>query len=268
MTLSLDDLPLQAASRSESQGFDPAYLVSVALVAAAIIGVFFGVGFSLLVPEQITGSAGSRDSGTEVKSWDSIVSPHLSSEAHSVPIESELPLAAAPAPHPVASLAQDPAAHKPVTSETMNPPPGSVSPAGEAALSAATGAVPSATVPVLRSTARQATLTPPAPVSPVERASGLPVATTPASPPLAPEVEDLLARGDSFVVIGDIASARVFYQRAADAGDGRATLRMGATFDPTFLSRAGLPRTFGDRTQARSWYRRASELDAVKTERR
>jgi TPR repeat protein len=79
----------------------------------------------------------------------------------------------------------------------------------------------------------------------------------PASPPLAAEIADLLARGDSFVVIGDIASARVFYERAASAGDGRAALRMGTTFDPAFLRRAGLPRTFGNPAQARSWYRRA-----------
>jgi TPR repeat protein len=78
---------------------------------------------------------------------------------------------------------------------------------------------------------------------------------------MATEIADLLARGDSFVVIGDIASARVFYERAASAGDGRAALRMATTFDPAFLRRAGLPRSFGDPTQARSWYRRAFDLD-------
>jgi TPR repeat protein len=78
---------------------------------------------------------------------------------------------------------------------------------------------------------------------------------------MAAEISELLARGDSFVVIGDIASARVFYGRAASAGDGRAALRMGTTFDPAFLRRAGLPRTFGDPAQARSWYRRAFDLD-------
>jgi TPR repeat protein len=80
---------------------------------------------------------------------------------------------------------------------------------------------------------------------------------------MATEIAELLARGDSFVVVGDIPSARVFYERAASAGDGRAALRMGTTFDMAFLRRAGLPRTFGDPAQARSWYRRAFDLGAV-----
>ena len=49
-----------------------------------------------------------------------------------------------------------------------------------------------------------------------------------------------MARGDSFLGAGDIASARLFYERAADAGDGHAALRLGATFDPDFLDRAGM----------------------------
>jgi TPR repeat protein len=84
-----------------------------------------------------------------------------------------------------------------------------------------------------------------------------------AKPLLAAEVAELLARGDSFVLIGDVASARVFYERAANAGDGRAAVRMGATFDPVFLRRAGLRNTFGAQVQARSWYRRALDLGSV-----
>jgi len=61
----------------------------------------------------------------------------------------------------------------------------------------------------------------------------------------------LALAGHSFILIGDIASARVSYQRS-DAGDGRAVLRMGATFDPAFLSRAGLGTAPGDPAEARS----------------
>jgi hypothetical protein len=105
---------------------------------------------------------------------------------------------------------------------------------------------------------------------PVEHASDFPVATTPEKPPAtkrmtAAKVAKLLARGDSFVLMGDIASARAFYQRAADAGDRQAALRVGATFDPAFLSRAGLRRTLGDPVQARSWYRRGLDLGAPKS---
>ena len=267
--LSHDKPARPSVPRSVPQSSDPAYLVSVGLVAAMTIGVFFGVGFSLLAPEPIIGGSSTRDRGTEVRSPDPIVSQHLSSEARSVPIEAKLPLSAASAPLPVASFAPDPAAREAATPENTNPAPGSVSPATEAAVSATTGAPSSAEAPVERSAAREATLTPPAIVSAVEPGLGSTVATTPAMPPASPrlagvEVSELLARGDSFILIGDIASARVFYKRAADAGDERAALRMATTFDPAFLRRAGLRGAFGDAAQARSWYRRAVELGASK----
>jgi hypothetical protein len=188
-----------------------AYFVSVGLVAVLIIAGCFGIGFSLLAQntQQIVGGSGTRDRGTEVV----------------VPIRAELPPSAAAAPLPVAPLAQGPAARE-------APMPENSDPAGEAPVSAATGALLSRAAPALTSTAREATLTPPATVSPVELKSSFPDATTPATPPArarpaAAKVAELLARGDSFIVVGDIASARVFYERAADAGDRRAALRMG-----------------------------------------
>jgi hypothetical protein len=82
----------------------------------------------------------------------------------------------------------------------------------------------------------------------------------------AGEITELLARGDVLFQRGDVASARLFYERAADAGDGRAALRAGATFDPTFLDRYVLRGVYGDRTQARLWYHRASELGEAEAE--
>jgi TPR repeat protein len=69
-----------------------------------------------------------------------------------------------------------------------------------------------------------------------------------------------VARGDAFLSARDIASARLFYERAADGGDGGAALRLGETFDPGFLSRTGIRGVPSDPTQASSWYRRALEL--------
>jgi TPR repeat protein len=74
------------------------------------------------------------------------------------------------------------------------------------------------------------------------------------------DVAALVTRGDAFLSAGDIASARLFYERAADAGDSTAALRLGATFDPKFLGRAGLHGNPGDPAQAESWYRRARDL--------
>jgi hypothetical protein len=92
---------------------------------------------------------------------------------------------------------------------------------------------------------------------------------SPANQRLLPtEIVALVTRGDGFLTAGDIASARLFYERAADAGNGSAALRLGATFDPGFLSRAGIRGITGDPAQAASWYRRARELgDAAAADR-
>jgi class 3 adenylate cyclase len=98
---------------------------------------------------------------------------------------------------------------------------------------------------------------------------------TPAPAPPSPsprlpteEIAQLVARGDAFLHTGDVASARLFYERAAGAGDGQAALRMGATFDPTFLDRAALRAARGDPAEARAWYHRARDLGEVEAERR
>jgi TPR repeat protein len=82
----------------------------------------------------------------------------------------------------------------------------------------------------------------------------------------AAEIAALVARGDAFLGVGDIASARLFFERAADSGDGRAAMRMAVTYDAVFLGRAGLHGVRGDQEQAALWYRRARELGDGKAE--
>ena len=72
----------------------------------------------------------------------------------------------------------------------------------------------------------------------------------------------LLARGDGLLGTGDVASARLFYERAADAGEGQAAVRLGKTFDPVFLVYAHLRGVRSDVSMASSWYRRARDLGA------
>jgi hypothetical protein len=79
------------------------------------------------------------------------------------------------------------------------------------------------------------------------------------------EVAELLERGDTFLQRGDIASARLFYERAANAGNGRAALQLGAIFDPAFLGR-GLVR--GDIATARLWYQYARDLGEAEADQR
>jgi hypothetical protein len=133
------------------------------------------------------------------------------------------------------------------------------------------------------------TTTQPASVLIHAQSAGVPLAagaatTTqpPASPPMSlepatrlvglrltnQEIAALVARGDALLGTGDITSARLFYGRAADAGDGRAALRMGATFDPAFLERVGIRGGADNQQEARSWYRRARNLGQAEAERR
>ena len=81
-------------------------------------------------------------------------------------------------------------------------------------------------------------------------------------PPSNPDATALLERGDSLFRIGDVASARLFYERAIDAGNSEAALRLGGTYDPDFLAHARLGELHGDVAMAVYWYRRAGELGA------
>jgi hypothetical protein len=83
-------------------------------------------------------------------------------------------------------------------------------------------------------------------------------------PPI--DTETLLAQGDQFLSHSDITSARLLYERAAEAGDGRGALRMGMTFDPVFLARLRLRGIRTDKGQAIAWYGRASALGNAEAE--
>jgi len=76
----------------------------------------------------------------------------------------------------------------------------------------------------------------------------------------------LLTRGDSLFGAGDVVSARLFYERAADAGDGRAALRLGETYDPHFLIQTHLRGVHGDVGAAGFWYKRARDLGMTEAE--
>jgi TPR repeat protein len=62
---------------------------------------------------------------------------------------------------------------------------------------------------------------------------------------------------------GDIASARLLYERAADAGEARAAVRLGETFDPVYLAGSLLRGLQGNRDMAVFWYRHARDLGAT-----
>jgi len=110
----------------------------------------------------------------------------------------------------------------------------------------------------------------PTPVAPAPDTAPTVAMTGPATPPAEPrasalkisagEISSLLTRGDSLFGVRDVTSARLYYERAADAGDAQAALRLGETYDPSFLAGARLNEVRGDPVVATRWYRRAREL--------
>ncbi|MBV8766107.1 MAG: hypothetical protein JOZ66_14445 [Hyphomicrobiales bacterium] len=77
------------------------------------------------------------------------------------------------------------------------------------------------------------------------------------------EITALLKRGERFIAGGDLASARLVLQRAAEAGDAQAALSLAGTFDPIVLNRLGLRGQKADIERARIWYQRAQELGSA-----
>jgi hypothetical protein len=219
------------------------YLGSVGLIAAGIVAVFFGAGFSLLVP-----TAGGTISGSANEAGPEAVSPlpalgnveqqtYFTRASGSEKKDPALNSAAFPAPTEARAIDEkDDVPHL-------------------------DGVLPSkgrADTPVAPANAPV-----PAPDAPTAIAL-----TPPTSGFSGAGMAELLAHGDSFLRNGDIASARLFYERAAGAGNGQAALRLGATFDPEFLGRLGIGKLQANPAEARSWYSRARDLGEADAKRR
>jgi hypothetical protein len=80
--------------------------------------------------------------------------------------------------------------------------------------------------------------------------------------------DDLVPAGIGLMRTGDIATARLYFERAAEAGNAHAALLVGETYDGRLLSKLGVRGMRGDPQEAASWYRRARDLgDADAAER-
>jgi hypothetical protein len=73
------------------------------------------------------------------------------------------------------------------------------------------------------------------------------------------EIDRLISRAETFLLQGDVVTARLLLQRGAEARDPRAALALGATYDPNILKRMGTVGIRPEPSQARTWYERASE---------
>lgn len=79
----------------------------------------------------------------------------------------------------------------------------------------------------------------------------------PAPAPLPPELmAAMLKRGDQSLALGDIAAARLLYQRAAEAGNAQAATALGKTYDPKYVAAGQRPNP----ARAAAYYRKAITL--------
>jgi len=109
---------------------------------------------------------------------------------------------------------------------------------------------------------------PPAPRPPVPVTSAPP----PREPP--PLTEDqkrataFIVRGRAQAAQGNIAAARLFYQRAAEADIAEGAFALAGTYDPAELALMGVAGVQPDIALARRWYEKARELGAREAEER
>ncbi|HEU5276952.1 MAG TPA: hypothetical protein VFU97_25065 [Xanthobacteraceae bacterium] len=171
---------------------------------------------------------------------------------------------APPAPAPVAQAAPAAAAQPPVPQQPETQP------AAPFTLQSTNPAWPAP-----RETSRETSgvaaipANPPAAPARVATAMPAPAATAPA-PARRPavkmdpeEVAVLLKQGEQFISTGDVVTARVLFERAAEAGNASGALALGATYDPAVLAKLGVRGIAPDVAKARQWYERARDLGSA-----
>ena len=78
----------------------------------------------------------------------------------------------------------------------------------------------------------------------------------------------LVRRGDEQLAQGGIAQARLFYERAAEAGLALGAMALAATYDPTELERLGVQGLQPEPATAAKWYARARQLGSTEAAQR
>jgi type II secretory pathway predicted ATPase ExeA len=185
--------------------------------------------------------------------------PSLSEVATNVDLPPQQPEAAAavePAAgqdHPSAqAVATAPSDPRPAEMAAANAPaPQITEPEQSVAPTPAVSASPQPTLPPSQMTAaladqRPSQMAQATVVSPIEGAA-------------AAELAQLMARGDEMMRIGDPASARLFYERAAARGLAKGFTAVGRTYDPAVLQQLNIRGGGANGERALEWYRRGIE---------
>jgi hypothetical protein len=83
------------------------------------------------------------------------------------------------------------------------------------------------------------------------------------APAMAVGIDDpsraLIARGDALMELGDVVSARSFYDRAFEMGNTRAARSIARTYDPVVLASMKVKGLRADAAKAMEWYRTAEQ---------
>lgn len=88
-----------------------------------------------------------------------------------------------------------------------------------------------------------------------------PQQATPAAPSSpATRVAKLMERGSAMVASGDVIAARLFFERAADAGNAEAAEAVAQTYDAAFLARIQAVGVQADPAKSVEWHRRATDM--------
>jgi hypothetical protein len=84
----------------------------------------------------------------------------------------------------------------------------------------------------------------------------------------ADQIKLLMKQGEQFANQGDLATARILFQRAAEGGDATAATALAATYDPTVLAKLDVVGIRADLEKARFWYQKAVSLGSSDAKRR
>jgi len=241
----------------------PVMAIAIALVAVAAIA---GGGWFALSPrgtEQVAVKTTPVSEPAATASQEKSAREKSAQEKSPAATMAPAPAPAKPAPAPAATARE----HAPAATPAPTLAPAASAQPSPGLPNAAKPEMPKEATP---SVAKLETPKEPAPDNAPAPEAAAPTAQKPtvqSEPRLtAAETAALLSRGDSMFSVGDVASARLYYERAAEAGNGDAALRLGETYDPTFLERAKLRAIKGDLKTAAFWYRRAKELGVAEAD--
>lgn len=81
----------------------------------------------------------------------------------------------------------------------------------------------------------------------------------------AGEIAQMVKKGAELMANGDVAAARLMYQRAAEAGEATAAFALAESYDPLVPGKGGIPPDVG---LAQTWYAKAKELGSTQASER